>query len=156
MKKSLSELWIFTNLFMPQPNDVPSEVEGQKSGIENVFWWFFQLFLTIPVFLWNVVQQKERKEKKKKNCDHWKTVSKGGRASRWKIGSKFRFKFYANCFSFFYSFYFAPKRKVRRKTKDAYLSTFIRIFDNFNAEVPYRIHTKVLKWNFSKLKWHNF
>ncbi len=154
MKKSLSELWIFTNLFMPQPNDVPSEVEGQKSVIENVFWWFFQLFLTIQVFLWNVVQQKERKEEK--NCDHWKTVSKGGRASRWKIGSKFRFKFYANCFSFFYSFYFAPKRKVRRKTKDAYLSTFIRIFDNFNAEVPYRIHTKVLKWNFSKLKWHNF
>jgi hypothetical protein len=36
------------------------------------------------------------------------------------------------------------------------LSTFIRIFANFNAGVPYRIHTKVLKWNFSKLIWHNF
>jgi hypothetical protein len=34
------------------------------------------------------------------------------------------------------------------------LSTFIRIFANFNVEVPYRIHTKVLKCNFSKLIWH--
>ena len=116
MKKKSFDLWIFTNLFLPQPNDVPQWGGGPKKvALKTFFDDSFNFFWRFQ-FSYEMLFSK-KKEKKKKTATIEKRFQRVGGRQGEKLAQNFVSNFMQIAFLSFILFILPPNEKSDEKRK---------------------------------------
>ena len=116
MKKKSFDLWIFTNLFLPQPNDVPQWGGGPKKWHWKRFLMILSTFFDDSSFLMKCCSAKRKKRRKKTATIEKRFQRVGGRQGE-KLAQNFVSNFMQIAFLSFILFILPPNEKSDEKRK---------------------------------------